>query len=75
MKIVKLMDNAYPVYVNLDHIVSVRVQSHHYDIYAVGWENSRSFSVSENDHLELILESLAKVQIDKHNHLIEHTKN
>ncbi|WNA15566.1 hypothetical protein [Acinetobacter phage HFM1] len=75
MKIVKLMDHAYPVYVNLDHIVSVRVQDHHYVIYAVGWENSRSFSIKGNDHLGAILDSLQRVHDMKSKKLIDLLNN
>ncbi|QHJ79230.1 MAG: hypothetical protein [Caudoviricetes sp.] len=61
MKIVKLVDHDFPVFINLDQIVSVRVSGDNYDITAVGWEHSKLFSISENDHLEVILLGIAEL--------------
>lgn len=75
MKIVKLMDHAYPVYVNLDHIVSVRVESHHYDICAIGWKDSRKFSIRENENLGSALEVLMRINNLKVNSLKDDLNN
>lgn len=75
MKIVKLMDHAYPVYVNLDHIVSVRVESYHYDINAIGWKDSRKFSISENENLGSVLEVLMRINNLKVNSLKDNLNN
>lgn len=71
MKIVKLMDKDYPVYINLDHIVSVCVDDDHYIICASGWVGFRQFRIKGNEHLGDILDSLQRLQDMKSKKLID----